>query len=302
MTQMKARVLLIHHAANRDHPHPRNSLRALKACLTAGARAVEVDISLLADGQFALLHGPLLEPETTGSGPVSAHTTDQVRGLHYVGQGEVTDVPVSLLSEITGLLCRHPDPIELQLDLKADVFHPSAVLAQLAADLQPVKHQVRVTSPADWALRGLRAIDPDLPLGFDPQLYLTPDSGAARDAMVPPFRLGDNGYWDDHPLANRRWNEPAEYLATRAETLWVQAPTGATWHISARLLERALDDGFDWIAYLHAKGVQVAAWTLDSQHPEQVALARRMAAQGVDCITTNDAPILAEALGSGTVY
>jgi len=299
---VKSRVLLIHHAANRDHHHPRNSLRALEACLTAGARAVEVDISLLADGRFALLHGPLLQPETTGSGAVSAHTTDQARGLHYVSQGDVTDVPLSFLSEITGLLRRHPDPIELQLDLKADVFHPNAVLAQLAADLQPVKHQVRVTSPADWALRGLRAIDSDLALGFDPQLHLTPDSGEARDAMVPPFRLGDSGYWDDHPLANQRWKEPAAYLAARAETLWVQAPAGVTWHISARLLERALDDGFDWIAYLHARGVRVGAWTLDAQHPEQVALARRMAAQGVDSITTNDAPILAEALDLAAVY
>jgi glycerophosphoryl diester phosphodiesterase len=49
-------------------------------------------------------------------------------------------------------------------------------------------------------------------------------------------------------------------------------------------------------ADLHARDAQVDAWTLDAHRPEQVALARRLAAQGVDRITTNDAPALAQAL------
>ena len=43
-------------------------------------------------------------------------------------------------------------------------------------------------------------------------------------------------------------------------------------------------------------GAQVTAWTLDADTPEQVALARRLAALGVDRITTNDAPALTQAL------
>ena len=77
-------VLLIHHMANRDHEHPAGTLAALRACLEAGARVIEIDISLLADNQFALLHGPLLEDETTGSGPIRVHTTEQVRELRHL--------------------------------------------------------------------------------------------------------------------------------------------------------------------------------------------------------------------------
>ena len=261
-----------------------------------------MDISPLADGQFALLHGPMLDRETTGSGPVSAHTTEQVRALRYVRQGEVTDAPVGLFSQAIDLLCQHPYPVELQLDLKPDVFLSNDVLSRLAADLQPVKDRVRVTSPADWALRPLRAIDPDLALGFDPLLYLELDSGEAWDATLPPFRLGAYGYRDDHPLASRHWGPAAHYLAARAEALWVQAPAGAIWYIDAWLLGQALDDGFDWIADLHARGAQVDAWTLDAHLPEQVALARRLTAQGVDRITTNDAPALAQVLDVSVAY
>jgi glycerophosphoryl diester phosphodiesterase len=295
-------ILLVHHAANRGHTYPSVSLPALQTCLEADACVVEIDISLLADGQFALLHGPFLERETTGSGPVAALTSVQVRALHYVRQGAVTDVAVGLLPEAIDLLQQYPTTAELQLDLKPDVYASEAVLSSLLASVQGVKDRVRVTSPSDWALRRLRALDPDLALGFDPLLYLEIDYGADSDPSVPPFRQGAYGYWDDHPLSTRRWGVAADYLAARAEALWNQAPAGAAWYIDAALLAQALDDGFDWIAYLHARGVEVDAWTLDAARPERLALARRMAAAGVDRITTNNAPALSQALEVATTY
>jgi glycerophosphoryl diester phosphodiesterase len=178
----------------------------------------------------------------------------------------------------------------------------------LVTALQPVKDRVRVTSGADWALRRLRDLDADLALGFDPLLYLEwkPPAESARHGerqrTRPPFRLGVYGYRDDHPLASRRWGETADYLAARAEALWVQAPTGAIWYIHAGLLACALDDGFDWIADLHARGTEVDAWTLDPDRPEHVALARRLMAAGIDRITTNNAPALARALGGDVQF
>jgi hypothetical protein len=97
-------------------------------------------------------------------------------------------------------------------------------------------------------------------------------------------------------LASRRWGPTADYLAARAETLWIQAPPDAVWYINAGVLARSLDDGFDWVADLHQRGAQVDAWTLDPDRPERVALAGRLAAAGVDRITTNDPPNLALAL------
>jgi glycerophosphoryl diester phosphodiesterase len=200
------------------------------------------------------------------------------------------------------LLRRYPATAELQLDLKPDVYSSDAVLSQLITSLQGVKDRVRVTSPSDWALRRLRALDPELALGFDPLLYLEIDYGKYSDPAVPPFRRGAYGYWDDHPLATRRWGPTAGYLAARAEALWVQAPAGAIWYIDAGLLAQALDDGFDWIAYLHARGAEVDAWTLDAAKPERAALARRLAAAGIDRITTNNAPALSQVLDAAATY
>ena len=295
-------LLLIHHMANWEHEHPPGTLPALRACLEAGARLIEIDISLLADNQFALLHGPLLEHETTGSGPIRAHTTEKVKELRHLYQGKVTRVAVGLLSEAIELLRQYPGPVELQLDLKPDVYSPDDVLSRLVGSLQPVKDRVRVTSPSDWALRRLRALDPDLPLGFDPLLYLEADLGKNREPGISPFRQGAYGYWDDHPLASRRWGMATEYLAARAEALHAQVPTGMIWYIHAWLLGKALDDGFDWIAYLHTYDAQVVAWTLDAHHPEHLTVARRLIAQGVDRITTNNALSLAQTLGAGAKY
>jgi glycerophosphoryl diester phosphodiesterase len=299
---MNSSVQLVYHAARGPHPHPANSIAAFQACLAVGARVVEMDISPLADGDFALVHGPSLERSTTGSGPVSAQTAGEVRSLYFVWQGVVTDDPVRLLSDALELVRSHPHPVELQLDLKPHAPLTDAILARLVETLQPVRDRVRVTSMADWALRRLRALDADLALGIDPFLYLDVDSAERRDPTVPPFRLGAYGYWDDHPLATQHWGKPADYLAARSEALWVQAPTGAAWYIHAGLLAQALDDGFDWIAHLHLREAQAAAWTLDSDQPEQVALARRLIALGVDRITTNDAPALARALGVPVTY
>jgi hypothetical protein len=34
--------------------------------------------------------------------------------------------------------------------------------------------------------------------------YLNVRSEDERDPLIPPFRMGEYGYWDDHPLASRR--------------------------------------------------------------------------------------------------
>jgi glycerophosphoryl diester phosphodiesterase len=329
---MKTPVLLVHHAANRGYVHPPSSLRGLRACLEAGARVVEVDVIPLAGGDFALLHDERLDESTNGSGLVSALTADQVRRLRHTWQGTLTDEPVGLLSQAIALLLDHAAPSlqelqldflsfqnrsltanhaasslqELQLDFKPGTPPADAVLRDLLRAVEPVKERVRVTCGEDWVLRRLRVLDSDLALGFDPLLYLEIDADPAvspEETPDPlPFRVGAYGYRDDHPLALRVWGTTADYLAARAETLAVLPPPGGVWYIHGSLLARVLDDGadevhpFDWIAYLHARSIQVDVWTLDAGRPGHVELARRLIAAGVDRITTNDAPCLAEAL------
>jgi glycerophosphoryl diester phosphodiesterase len=220
-----------------------------------------------------------------------------VAGLHLRWRGVLTDEPVGLLSQAVELLAGHVATQELQLDLKPHAPLTDAVLKQLLRRVEPVKRRVRVTSTADWAIRRLIALAPELAVGFDPLLYLDVERGDKNDQSTPPLRMGAYGYLDEHPLALQRWGSPADYLAARAQALWAQVPA-PIWYMRGALLARGLDDGFDWIAWLHDRGAQVAAWTLDADKPHQLDLAQRLAEAGVDRITTNDAPRLAEALGA----
>jgi glycerophosphoryl diester phosphodiesterase len=270
-------------------------LSGLADCLAAGAAIIEVDIAPLADGGFALIHDARLERVSDGQGLAPAATSAQIHGLHHRWRDAITAEPLGLLSEAVALIAQYPSMAELQLDLKP--FRPlnDDVLGSLLRHVTPVKTRVRVSCVADWGLRRLAALDGSLSLGFDPLLYLDVERGDARNEQAPPLRTGAYGYLDEHPLALTRWGAPADYLAARAEALWTQAPV-AMWYIRGALLARALDDGFDWIAWLHDRGAQVTAWTLDASHAHQLDLARVLAKAGVDRITTNDAGALARAL------
>lgn len=294
---MTAPVLLVHHAANRGRPYHPASLRGLRACLEAKARIVELDIIPLADGDFALIHDQLLEKATDGEGYVAMSTADQIRRLHYTRRGIASDQPVGTLNQAIALVQDHPHLQELQLDLKPDSPPSEVWLEALVLLIEPMKSKIRVTSPADWALRRLRVLDPELRLGFDPLLYLDVETKKRpRPKGIPPFRVGAYGYRDAHPLSSRIWASPGDYLAARAETLRAQVPDIKMWCIRASLLSRALDEGFDWITYLHEQGAEVTAWTLDPDKPGDVELAQRLVAAGIDRISTNDAPNLAAAL------
>ncbi len=291
-------LLLVHHAARRGHNHPPSSLSAIRECLEAGARVVEIDITPLADGDFALLHDGMLQHATDGHGAAFAATSGQVRRLHYASSGGPTAEPVGLLSQAVTLIRDFTHLEELQLDLKPHAALTDTVLKSLLTRVEPVKHTVRVTTGADWALRPLRELDGELALGFDPLFYLGVVDEESQDPSLPPFRTGAYGYADDHPLGTRVWGSPAAYLTARAEALCAQAPAGGVWYLDARLIGCAIDDGFDWIGYLHRRGCEIDAWTLDASDPLQLDSARRLTLAGVDRITTNDAPALAVALST----
>lgn len=295
-------VQLIHHAAHRGLRFPPSSLSGLRNCLDAGGRIIEIDVVPLADGDFALAHDGLLEHFSDGHGPVAAATADQITRLRHRWRGGISAEPVGLLSQAVALARQYPALAELQLDLKPHAPLTDQVLAALRDRVAVLGDRVRVSSPADWALRRLHALAPQLALGFDPLLYLDLETGGQRDPGVPPQRCGAYGYWDDHPLAGRVWGSAADYLAARADALWMQMPWAGVWYLRAALLARSLDDGFDWIAWLHARGAEVAAWTLDADRPHHLELARRLAAAGVDRITTNDPERMAAALGGRAVW
>ena len=274
---------------------PQNSLEAIAACLDAGAAVVEVDITALAGDDYLLVHEPLLEAETNGSGPVAQCTAAQARGLSISRHGIDTPYRVALLSDVVGLLLDRPGETHLQLDFKnVEPFADDEPLQRLLGLIEPLGRRVLVSTGADWQLRKLHRIAPWLMLGFDVMGYLDWEpAGAARNPDEYPKQRGVYGYYDDHPLAGtRRW-PVADYLRDRCESLMGLVPAVSIFYIRHTLLAQSLNDGFNWAEALHSRGIRLDAWTLDVTDPLAVTNALRLLASGVDQFTTNTPRALA---------
>ncbi len=287
-------TIFVQHAAAINPELPAGSLAALEASLNGGLAWIEVDIIPLADGDFALLHQPVLEDGTQGSGQVFRKTTAEIKKLRYLKpDGSLSNLHLGTLSQALELLKSAGNEVTLQLDLKPYAPLTEGVLDGLLNLIADVKEQILVSCVADWAVRMLQRMDGSLRLGFDPLLYLDIVSENPRPQGVPPFRQGAYGYLDEHPLAAERWGSPGDYFAMRAEALLHQAPRQCTWFINAGLLDDAIQAGFDWIQFLHSHGCQVDAWTLDM---DRWQIAQRLKSRGIDLITSNQPRQVAELL------
>lgn len=82
-----------------------NSLTAFRGALAAGAKLLELDVHLTADGEVAVIHDPTLERTTSGHGPLAACTAADLRRarLRDAG-GALTEDCVPTLGEVLGVV------------------------------------------------------------------------------------------------------------------------------------------------------------------------------------------------------
>jgi glycerophosphoryl diester phosphodiesterase len=284
--------IVVHHMAALDGQCAPNSLEAIRASLEADAAFIEVDVTALAEGDYLLVHDPVLESETTGVGAVGACTVAQARDLFYKPYNATNGdrrFHVPVLGDVVKTFLDYGGSARLQLDFKNMIPMPSEEpLIRLIRLIEPLGERVIVSTGADWQLRKLRALAPWLDLGFDIQFYLDwREPGQASHPDAYPQQFGAYGYWDDHPLATQRIWTTAEYLADKCGMLVGLVPRVSTFYIDHKLLVQSLDDGFNWADALHNAGIKLDAWTLDIGDPVAEANARRLFAAGVDQFTTN---------------
>ena len=285
--------VFVHHKAALDgSPYPPNSLEAIRACLDANARFIEIDIKALADGDYLLVHDEVLDVETTGHGPVNACTTSAARQLFIRHAGQATPYHVPLLNEVVDAFSASSAQTQLQLDFKDYVPADDELLFRLINLIEPLGARVIVSSIADWQLRRLRRLAPALTLGFDIQLYLDWTHEAERDLHEPPHVRGVHGYWDDQPHAAFDMWPAAHYLRDRCEGLAGLVPDVHTFYVRHQLLAQSLRDGFNWAAALHQHGILLDAWTMDATNPEAMQNLVAFSEAGVDFITTNTPLVL----------
>ncbi len=60
---------------------PENTLEAYRRAIELGTEMIECDVNITRDGELVMIHDSTLDRTTSGSGPVSGATLDEVRGL-----------------------------------------------------------------------------------------------------------------------------------------------------------------------------------------------------------------------------
>jgi glycerophosphoryl diester phosphodiesterase len=276
-----------------------NSLPAILECYRERVARAEIDVAMLQDEDFLVVHDLNLAHATDGAGQVETTTRAQAAHLRLTDHaGTPTSERPALLSEVVEAIAAQPFPTLLELDLKDWKPWPWPRVEALARVLQPVKDRVTFGGGADWNLRRLAHVDPSFRMGFTLTDYLdwVPD-GRTPDPL--PGVRGAYGYLDAHPLARARLSSTPDYLRDRVSGLLRLVPGARDIHIRLLTVERMLDDGFVGLAdLLHAGGMLLDVWTLNAGTSNwQARLARALAA-GADVVTSNTPRDLARAAAS----
>jgi glycerophosphoryl diester phosphodiesterase len=270
--------------------HPENSLEAIGECYRERVAHAEIDLHMLADGDFIVLHDEVIDASTTGSGRVHDLTRSAAATLWLRAGGRVTGCRPPLFSEVAAYIAGHPSPTLLELDIPAFGPIPWPRAEELARIVEPVRDRI-VLNGTDWNMRRLLHVDPALPVACGPEAYLDwlPGPASVDDVCLANCERGAYGYFDRHPLAARRDRDVRDYLFDRMLGIHRLVPGARETHIRAEFLEKMIADGFpEVVGLLHGLGMLVDAWTLNADGGSRwFGRLARLVRAGVDMVSSD---------------
>ncbi len=149
---------------------PENTLASIRAAHAQGARMVEFDVKLTADGQLILMHDDDLDRTTDGHGPVAAATLATIRGLDAGGwfSPGFKGTPVPTFEETLSLLgsLGLGANIEIKPNSGQETETATATAAMLRAKWPKALPAPVVSSFSRESLAAFRDAAPTLPLGY----------------------------------------------------------------------------------------------------------------------------------------
>ena len=239
---------------------PENTLPAFVKALELGADGIELDVQATADGELVVLHDFNLERTTTGAGLLRKRTLAQLvdvdAGIRFNDAFAGTPIPtLEQVFELTAGRCI----VNVEIKNMDWDGGPEARPLTRMIRRRRLHGQVIVSSFNPFALRKMRRLDPEIPLGL---LYVPklPRSGGPRPALPSRIR-----------------NVPLKHLVFhlfRASFVSLLAPDALHPHFQS--IDSAL------MAEASRRGQFVNAWTVNCS-----AEARRLAALGVNAIITD---------------
>jgi glycerophosphoryl diester phosphodiesterase len=246
---------------------PENSLEAFRGAIGLGARLLELDVHLTADGNVAVIHDAALDRTTTGSGAVVARTATELRRLRLKKRdGTLTDDGVPMLDDVLALAA--PAGVVLLVELKT----PGP-----AVSYERTGGAVRATPGARYP-------------GLEQRVIASlAKAGVAERAIVMAFNPAVLA--EVRALAPR---QPTTLLVDRQHVAGAgaQGAEAVEWAVGAGAtflgLHYTLCDE-SVVAAARTAGISVGVFTVNAE-----AEMRRLAALGVDVIITDRADLVAK--------
>jgi glycerophosphoryl diester phosphodiesterase len=214
-------TIVAHRGASSTHPE--NTVPSFEAAVALGARVVELDARLTADGVVVVLHDPDVSRTTDGTGLVHELTSEQVVALQ-AGTFEIPATVPTLRRALEVLSGR----------------------AAVAIEIKNIPGEPAFESDRESIVRA--ALDDLEAVGFEgPVLVLSfnPHSIAAAKALAPSVATG---------FLTTDLVDPREALAHAAERGHDVLLPGSRSLIPA---------GEGFVAEAHAAGIRVGTWTVD---------------------------------------
>jgi glycerophosphoryl diester phosphodiesterase len=145
---------------------PENTLSAFQQAVTDGADIIETDLQLTADGFFLCIHDATLDRTTDGTGIVSELTFEQIRSYNAAAtRPDLASEPIPTIGDMATVI---PETVMIALELKSDAFLIPDTCRRLSHELrrETLHERTVILSFSTQRLDAMRAVDPDLPLGW----------------------------------------------------------------------------------------------------------------------------------------
>ena len=158
----RACMVIAHRGASSSAPE--NTLAAFDLALEMGARHLELDVELTRDGHVVVIHDDTVDRTTDGSGPVTAHTLDELRRLD-AGRWFGPAFAGERIPTYEDVLVRYRGRAHLHTEVKGR----SPELSRQTVDLirrHGMGQEITITSFQRVRLEEVRAYAPELPTGW----------------------------------------------------------------------------------------------------------------------------------------
>jgi glycerophosphoryl diester phosphodiesterase len=188
-------VIVAHRGAPSSHPE--NTLPSFEAAIGLGARIVELDVRVSADGVAVVMHDPMVDRTTDGSGPVHELTAAEIARLNAGTEEAPAAVPT--LAEVLDLVSgRAAVALEIKNIPGEPGYDPvrQAAVEGALAELERTAFDgpVLVISFNPASIAACKAAAPDVPTGFlttehvDPREALAHSVLAGHEMVLPGTR------------------------------------------------------------------------------------------------------------------